>query len=190
MLHHAGALNDLPQLQALTMRDLFGMTAQDVLNPDCLQRLERLLLYSVPKVYAQTTRKVWSKQIINGVALEVRQAREDAWVIENRDNPLRDWDGREHISSSAYKHTVEQLRLTRQALRAAADAGGRREAYEVIGRDFGIAINKIDRRRQFIETVQREELFAALQHLAEAHCTQTAVAGEALHNVLEAVRDW
>ena len=166
------------------------MTARDVLDPDRVQHLERSLLYSVPKQYAQMTRKVWSKQIVNGLALEVRQARDDAWVAENRDNPLRDWDGREHISSSAYTRSVKQLKATRDALIAAQAAGPTPDRYEPIGREFGLGMNNIDRRRLFIETVEREELFAALKQLAQAHCTQPATATEAVQTGLDAVRDW
>lgn len=190
VLNQAASLNELVDLRELFVQDLFGMTEQDVLDPDQVLRLESLGLYSVPKAYARASRKMWSKQIAAGVALEVRQPRDETWVAENRDNPLRDWDGREHISASAYSRSVNQFRITRRAVLAAEAAGAGPEAFEALGRDFGLAFNTLDRRRMFIETVEREELFEALRRLAEEHCADAVGVTDALQAGVDAVRDW
>lgn len=189
-LHRAESLNRLAELKTLFIRDLFGMTEHDILDPAKLVRLEMLGLYSVPMDYARASRNVWSKQVPAGVSLEVRQPREPACVAENRDNPLRDWDGREHISSRAYSRSVKQFQLTCRAVLAAEAAGAESQAFEEIGRDFGTAFNALDKRRMFIETEEREELFKALRLLAEQYCSDAAGVTQALHAGVEAVRDW
>jgi hypothetical protein len=65
---------------------------------------------------------------------------------------------------------------------------------EEIGRAYGEAFNQLDRRSGFIETVEREELFAALDHVVnEAEALDDAGvedARESLISGVESVRDW
>lgn len=92
-------------------------------------------------------------------------------VAANIADPLRAWDGREHISR----------RRVPQGIAA-------------IGRAFGAAFNALDSRSRFIETVEREEPFDALDFLADE--AQTAVgrdlsaARAALIEGVDSSRDW
>ena len=63
-----------------------------------------------------------------------------------------------------------------------------------IGREYAEAFNKLDGRAPFIETEEREELFAALDLIiADVQATtekDLAAARQSLINGVEATRDW
>ncbi|MBC2904422.1 hypothetical protein [Streptomyces cupreus] len=65
---------------------------------------------------------------------------------------------------------------------------------EEIGRAYGEACDQLDRRPGFFETVEREELFAALDHsVNEAEVPHGPVredARDSLISGVESVRDW
>ncbi|WP_143664870.1 hypothetical protein [Streptomyces sp. TLI_55] len=41
--------------------------------------------------------------------LNVRGARKPEWVAANTNNPLRDWDGREHTPCTGYRKAVVNM---------------------------------------------------------------------------------
>jgi hypothetical protein len=119
------------------------------------------------------------------------------WLAENLDNPLRDWDGREHISAAKFRKSVAQYKITRQAVLAAiADlrAGGLKARVLELGRDFGQAFNKLAKSDDFIETEEREELFAALMAIPKASGSlsdeEAKEVGDVLAQGLDETRDW
>ncbi len=194
-LRNAQALNELVALRHLSIHNLFGMTAADRPSPARLKHLDALFLHSVPADYASAARKAWTPEIVHGTNLEVSSPRKPGWVAENRDNPLREWDGRPNISSARYKKAVAQYAITRAAVLAALSRGDGAAQLEAIGRDYGQAFNRLDgSRNPFIETVEREELFDALTatvNYAEATLGHTFPPVRAhLIGGLEAVRDW
>jgi hypothetical protein len=173
----------------------FGMTAAQRPNPARLTHLDALFLHSVPADYARAVRKAWTPEIGHGTHLDVSRPRQPGWVAENRDNPLREWDGRPHISSARYKKAVAQYGITRADVVAALSRGHDVAQLEALGRDYGEAFNRLDgSRNPFIETVEREELFdvlAATVTYAEATLGRAfPQAREHLIDGLETVRDW
>ncbi|GAA1540964.1 hypothetical protein GCM10009678_24300 [Actinomadura kijaniata] len=193
LLTAAERLNELASLQRLRIVNLFGMTGHDRLLPERVPALESLLLSGIPTGYATAMRRAWKPQIPHGVHVDIRRARKPEWVAENRDNPLRDWDGRERIGRTRYTKAVAQYRRTRRAVLEALTADDPRRLVE-IGREYGEAFNALDRRTGFIETVEREELFTALDHLVDQAETTLAQdltwARESLIAGVEQVRDW
>ncbi|WP_260474625.1 hypothetical protein [Streptomyces sp. WAC 05379] len=139
-------------------------------------------------------RKAWRPHQRHGVQINVRGARKPEWVTANTTNPLRDWDGREHIPRTTYRKTVAQYKATREAFLAEVTAGEHQGNISEIGRAFGATLNALDNPSPFIETVEREELFDALDVLAEE---AQAVAGRdlsaaraALIEGVNSIRDW
>lgn len=188
-LASAGRLNELTLLRRIYVSDLFGMSKEDRLLPRHVPELEVLFLDSVPAEYAAATRAAWRPEIPDGVLLDVSRGRKPEWVAENRDNPLRDWDGREHISAARYKKSVAQYKATRRAvLDALADATDH-DRLEQLGREYGEAFNRLDGGVPFIETEEREELFDALGHIVD-QAGDLAWARDALFEGVEAVRNW
>lgn len=195
-LNNAAALNGLSQLRWLAIQDLFGMGKSDCLLVDSAPALQFLGLYSVPAEYATAMRRVWKPEMANGTDVEIRSPRKPDWVAENRDNPLRDWDGRDHISAARYRKAVSQYKDTRRAVIALLSSRGLDQAGLIeIGQHFAEAFNRLDGKRSpFIETEEREELFAALDAAvaaAELEAGQEFVAArDHLYEGVERVRSW
>lgn len=196
LLSSAASLNALTSLKRIRITDLFGMGKEDRLLPRCLPALEALLLDGVPAEYAAATRPTWRPEIPNGTYVDIRGARKPEWVAENRNNPLRDWDGRAGISGARFKKAVAQYKATRRAVMTALSDGtaDRPTRLVEIGREYGEAFNRLDGRTPFIETVEREELFDALHQIADeaesAHGPDLPWVRESLVSGLESVRDW
>lgn len=193
---NASALNTLSSLKTLGMSNLFGMAKSDCLMPEAVPALEWLALHSVPREYGSAMRIVWSRELSKGCFTAINALRSPEWLAENIDNPLRDWDGREHISAAKFRRAVTQYKATRRAVMAVlgnptSDLQARLIA---LGREYGAAFNKLAKRDDFIETVEREELFAAL--LTTAHATPSISeeaakqAEEWLEQGLEETREW
>ncbi len=199
LLSTAHELNRLTSLRQLHIVDLFGMTEQDCLRPQCVPRLESLDLDGIPASYASAMRKAWQAEIPAGTHVSILRGRKPGWVEENRNNPLRDWDGQDHITAATYKTVVAQYKATRKAVLHVlaaeppehADRSGRMEE---IGRVYGEAFNELDRRTSFIATIEREELYDALDHLmneAEAlHGSGLQDLRDSLFSGVDEVRDW
>lgn len=195
-LINAGALNQLSRLRCLGVQDLFGMTEADCLLVSSAPDLQFLGLHSVPAEYAAVMRRVWKAEIPHGTFVEVRSPRKPEWVAENRDNPLRDWDGRENISAVRYRKAVSHYKKARRAVIALLSTPGDERAGLIqIGRDFGEAFNQLDGTRSpFIETVEREELFASLEAAVAAAELELGkefgTARDHLHEGVNQVRSW
>ncbi|MFE7508850.1 hypothetical protein [Promicromonospora sp. NPDC057488] len=195
---NAVALNRLANLRELSITGYFGMTAADVLTVGCTSDLEYIDLHNIPHEYATATRRVWRPEAARGTYLSVSGARKADWVAENKNNPLREWDGRDGISKAAYRKSVAQLRNTRLRVLAALDGpeSGRPSLLGEIGKEYGRAFNAIDlgTRDGFIMTEEREELYAALAGIvtasAEKQGLDLADEERALINGLDATRDW
>jgi hypothetical protein len=151
--------------------------------PSRLPELERISFDGIPAEYATATRSAWRAEAANGVYVDISGARKPEWVAENRDNPLRDWDGREHISPARYRKAVAQYKATRRAI-LAADADP--AVFEQIGRDYADAFNKLNGRNPFIDTADAEDLVDALSHLVE----DRPWARDSLYAGIDSVRDW
>ncbi len=196
-LRNAGMLNRLGRLRDLLISDLFGMTKADCLLPIEVPNLEYLYLDSVPHEYASAMRSRWRSEAANGTSVSITKARKPEWVQENLENPLRDWDGREHISSDRFKKAVTQFKKTRREVLAARSVKSEEPTLgrmEDVGRDYASAFNRLDGRSPFIETEEREELFAALDKvMAESELEfGRSLAAErlALLSGVEDARDW
>lgn len=196
VLARASALNQLPSLKRLLIRGLLGMDRADCLHPDRVPALELLGLHDVPHDYATAMRARWRPQVPEGTLVEITGARKPEWLAENVSNPLREWDGRAHISRSRFTRATAQYKATRRAVMAALAAEGEPAGSRLadIGREYAEAFNRLDGRAPFIETEEREELFAALHQIMADAEAQTgkdlAAARQSLVDGAEAARNW
>ncbi|MFC0540482.1 hypothetical protein [Kutzneria chonburiensis] len=179
-LINAERLNELTTLRRLEISDLYGMTAADCPLPARLPSLELISLDGIPAEYAAAVRSAWKPEAPQGVYLDIHAARKPEWVAENLDNPLRDWDGRPHISAARYKKAVAAYKTARRAVLAASSA----EEFDRIGRAYAEAFNQLNSRTPFLDTADAEDLLDALSPLVEPWAL------ESLHAGIEAVRDW
>jgi hypothetical protein len=195
VLTNAFALNRLPALKRLFIHGLLGMGRADCLRPDQIPALELLGLHDIPYDYATVMRARWRPQAPNGTLVDITGARKPEWLAENAGNPLREWDGRAHISRSRFATATAQYKATRRAVMAAlADGEPVAARLADIGREYADAFNQLDGRAPFIETEEREELFAALDLIigdAEAATGgNLAAARQSLIDGVEAARNW
>jgi hypothetical protein len=197
ILENADHLNRLSSLKQLAISNLFGMTKSDALLPAKVPTLEWLALHSVPREYGAAMRWIWAPELAKGCYTAVTGLRTAEWLAENVDNPLRDWDGREHISAAKFRKSVAQYKTTRRAILAAVadpEATDFKARLLELGREFGQAFNKLAKRDDFIETEEREELFAALMAIPKASGSLSGEAankaGDWLAQGLEETRDW
>ena len=194
---NSGKLNRLSQLKSLFISDLFGMTKADCLLPAEVPHLEYLDLHSVPAEYAHAMRARWRSELRNGTSVDISKARKPEWVQENFENPLRDWDGREHITAAHYKKAVGQFTKTKRDIRSTLDSQPDESTLALLfdlGREYALAFNRLDGRSPFIETEEREELFAALNTVMaelEAELGRSLAAQRsALLSGVEDARNW
>lgn len=196
-LTNASSLNQLATLKRLFIDGLLGMGRADCLHPDRVPALELLGLHNIPYDYATEMRARWRPQAPNGTLVDITGARKAEWLAENLSNPLREWDGRAHISRARFAKATVQYKATRRAIMAALHADDGEPAASrlaQIGREYAQAFNRLDGRVPFIETEEREELFDALDLIiANAQATtgkDLAAARQSLIDGVEAARDW
>lgn len=196
-LANADKLNRLRSLKALFIFDLFGMTKADCVLPEDVPDLECLDIHSVPHEYATAMRALWRPQVANGTSVDISKARKPEWVRENLDNPLRDWDGREHITADRFKKAVAQFKKTRRDV--LATLGPQPDESTMarladLGREYALGFNRLDGRTPFIETEEREELFAALDAVVterEQELSRSLAAERsALLSAVDSARNW
>lgn len=196
-LTNASSLNQLTSLKRLFINGLLGMGQADCLHPDRVPALELLQLHSIPYEYATAMRARWRPQAPNGTQVDITGTRKAEWLAENVSNPLREWDGRAHISRARFAKATAQYKATRGAVMTVLSAGDGQPAASrlaQIGREYAEAFNKLDARARFIETEEREELFAALDLIiADAQATtrkDLTAARQALFDGADAARNW
>lgn len=197
-LLNGSALNRLQGLRRIDIHEMFGMTAQDVLDPVRLNELEYISLDCVPADYAAAVRRAWAPEAGKGVYLSISKARTPEWVRENVDNPLRAWDGREGISNRSYKKALSawkaSTRPIREVLQTDLSEAERYEKLTALGAAFAESFNEVAGPTHMLMTEERDELLEALHRLVIDAAADTAVdAEEAALAVLHAVnthRDW
>ena len=121
--------------------------------------------------------------------LTVLKLRSDDWLRENLNNPLRHWDGSEFVPKSKYTKSVALWKETRRRIMEEANrAEIDYSAIKNIAIDYIEGFNRLDRRSQFIETEEREDIINAFtQILDEADVNQGR---EEILQMMEEKRNW
>lgn len=188
------ALKQLRHLKGICFYDLFGYTALDLEFLSDLPDLCEMDFDSIPREAGTYLKKTWKGQLDK---LTVSHLRNEGWLKENLENPLRHWDGNEEfIPKAAYRSAVKCYKDTKKQLLAA----NTREALENIIRQYTLHFNHLNEKYdEFIETVEREDIFMAMKQLYEEcilhrTCSETdepnamLTLGEAW-NIMDEVRD-
>ena len=157
-------ISELSNLEVLTTMDLFGFTAEDVPKPEELQKLYMLWMDSLPEDAAKEVKKLYKNRKNEGLDLWITKPRKAEWLAQNLDNPFRSWDGEEHITPVNARKASDIYRKTRAAVVKLIDGAGKdiEKDAEVLVRDYTESFNKMDKKKPFIDTVERDEVFTAL----------------------------
>lgn len=123
-------------------------------------------------------------------------------MAENLTNPFRDWDGREHITSTnakkamnLYKKMLGELGMLEKQAASGLNAAEVHAALGALVTDFTATLNKMDSRSGFIETIEREEVYEVLHDLLKNTKPNLAESGieidlNQLFDIFDAERDF
>ena len=160
------SLTQLEDLQKLFIEDLFGFTANDFPRPEEWQSLYVLNMSSIPKETGQALRRLYKNRVAD---MNINKLRSPEWLAENLNNPFRSWDGREQISAAVFRKATalwKQLRQSLTDVRSLPTELQLQTAEEAV-RNYTEAFNKLNSRRDFIETEERGEIFAAFEQVVK-----------------------
>lgn len=154
-------LGQLSKLQELSVRDLFGFGMEFMDGIAQMPELWELNCESIPKVVGTEIKKKWKGKI---AVLSMIKLRDENWMKENIDNPLRHWDRDEFVPPAAYKKSLQCYKNTRKKLLEAAS----REEILRIAQEYTEEFNKLNKKYQeFIESEERDDIFDAMKQLYE-----------------------
>ncbi|EPY09862.1 hypothetical protein [Paenibacillus alvei] len=196
-------LYKLEQLQMFTTIDMFGFSGDQFPRPDQLPQLHTLWMTSLPDDAAKTIKQAYKQAAKQGLDLYIRQPRKPEWLADNLDNPFRAWDGREGITPAQAKKAASLYKQIRGQLRelAAQAQTGDMSSQEVqlqlehIFSTYIEGFNKLDKRKVFIYTEEREEIFDAVTPLVsgiveELRANQLEIDEHALWGYTDQLRDF
>ena len=187
---NVASIATLARLQEFTAYELFGYGPDDFPAPAQLPSLSSLCLASLPADAAKAIKASYKKAAALGLNLSVTRPRKPEWLAENLDNPFRDWDGREHISAAYAKKAAQaykKLLATARTLDAVNDAETVQAMAQEMVTAYVAVFNQIERRSSIIETVERDEIYVALEQvLAQAQLPDVA----ALYALFDRLRDF
>ena len=173
-----GALSELVKLEALWFCDLFGYRPDDFPAPAALPSLTSLSLDSLPADVAAAVRKAYKKA--PQVDLTLSKPRKPEWLVENLDNPLRHWDGREGFAPALVKKVhaayIAALRQVREAEAVRGDEGAYSQRVTAAIATFLELIAGLNRKHGFLYTLERDEVIDAVNLLAASLSSQARVA--------------
>ena len=164
-IRNLAEISKLYDLETLTIDDLFGFSAENFPRPESLPELRRLWIESIPADAGKMIKKIYKGKIQD---LSVLKLRSDEWLHENLNNPLRYWDGSEFVPKSKYTKSVALWKETRRKLLEAVNQTDiDYSTIKSIAIDYIEGFNKLDRRSQFIETQEREDIFHAFEQILD-----------------------
>ena len=176
---HMQEAGKLSGLRNLYCKDLFGYDERDMEALEGLKELRELDFDSVPKGAGLYLKKHWKGKLDR---LSVTHLRDEGWLRDNLENPLRHWDGNEFIPEAAYRSARKCYKDTKKLLgEAMGRAADRKEIEEIVRRYTGYFNKLNDRYEEFIETEEREDIFMAMQRLYE-ECILQGEYGQADEN--------
>lgn len=191
-LVHFDKLMEFQKLEVFTTMDLFGFTAEDIPAPDRLPNLHMFWMDSLPEDAAKMVKKLYKKRKEEGLNLWITKPRKPEWFAQNLDNPFRSWDGQENITPANAKKAAALYRKTRAGIVKIAE-GSNKDAMtsvETLVREYTEGFNKVDKRKYFIETVEREEIYTALDEMLDLLPDELKIDKEQLLNLFDELRNF
>ena len=190
------SIASLTRLREFSAHELFGYGPDEFPAPAQMPALSRLHLASLPADAAKAIKARYKKAAAPELDLSITRPRKPEWLADNLDNPFRDWDGRGHIAVAQAKKAAQAYKKLLAAARA-IDAETDGAAAQAIARqmvaDYVAVFNQIDRRSSIIETVERDEIYMALEQVL-TQVQQRAGAGRfdaaSLYEVFDRLRDF
>ena len=187
-VHDMAELSKLHGLERLWIEDIFGFNADEFPRHEDIPELRFLIAQSIPADAGKVIKKLYKGKIPD-LDFSVTKLRSDEWLKENLNNPLRHWDGSEFVPKSKYNKSVALWKDTRRRI---LEEANKTEIDFSLIKDIAVeyieGFNKLDRRSPFIETEEREDIFAAFEQiLDEANISERR---EEIIQAMDDKRDW
>lgn len=187
-VHDMSELSKLHGLERLWIEDIFGFNADEFPRHEDIPELRFLIAQSIPADAGKVIKKLYKGKIPD-LDFSVTKLRSDEWLKENMNNPLRHWDGSEFVPKSKYNKSVALWKDTRRRI---LEEANKTEIDFSLIKDIAVeyieGFNKLDRRSPFIETEEREDIFAAFEQiLDEANISERR---EEIIQAMDDKRDW
>lgn len=185
-------ISEFSDLEVLTTMDLFGFTADEVPKPESLQKLYMLWMDSLPEDAAKEVKKLYKKRKGEGLDLWITKPRKAEWLAQNLENPFRSWDGEEHITPANAKKAADIYRKTRAAMVKLIEGAGKdiEKDAEALVRDYTEGFNKMDKKKPFIDTVERDEVFTALDGILSLIPDELGIDQDKLLDLFDQLKDF
>jgi len=185
-------ISEFSELEVLTTMDLFGFTADEVPKPESLQKLYMLWMDSLPEDAAKEVKKLYKKRKGEGLDLWITKPRKAEWLAQNLENPFRSWDGEEHITPANAKKAADIYRKTRAAMVKLIEAPSKdiEKDAEALVRDYTEGFNKMDKKKPFIDTVERDEVFTALDGILSLIPDELGIDQDKLLDLFDQLKDF
>lgn len=157
------ALKQLPWLRQFQISGMYGFDAADFPASKELPDMDYLVFEDVPKEALVQMRAKYKSRTRN-IEKYFGKGRTEEWLKENRDNPLRSWQGREQIPmAKAKKAAVIYKDLRRNAFEAVQNGDFMR--LEELFHQGAVDFYALDKKGDFLETVELEELYTVANDL-------------------------
>lgn len=183
----------LPKLQTLWMFDAFGFDDGDFPPPEKLPLLNYIRFSSVPIEVIQKVKTLYKNQIEKD-NMYLSKGRSKEWLSINLDNPFHSWDGRDGIPASKAKKAFEIYKtLKKEIIEIAKDKKDIEQKLGNAVKEFTESFNAINKRSDFIETVEREEIYEILLHLLkerEKDFDGKMNIEKLINEIFDEARDW
>lgn len=192
MLSNFALLSRFTKLEGFTTVDLFGFSAADIPAPESMPSLNWFWMSSLPEDAAKRAKQLYKKRKEQGLDLWIQKARKLEWLAKNLDNPFRAWDGQENISAANAKKAADLYRRTRAGILklTGSSPGEAAPSAEALVRAYTEGFNKMDKRKYFIETVEREDIYSALVEILDLLPAELAIDKEGLLRIFDEMRDF
>jgi len=192
MLSNLSMLSQFTELEGFTTVDLFGFSDEDILAPEHLPNLNWFWMSSLPEDAAKKAKQLYKKKTERGLDLWIQKPRKPEWLAQNFDNPFRSWDGQENISAANAKKAADLYKKTRAAIRKLEQMSPSEAAQsaEALVKAYTESFNKMDKRKYFIETVEREAIYCALAELLDLLPPALSINKEKLLEIFDLTRDF
>ncbi|WP_434750669.1 hypothetical protein [Paenibacillus amylolyticus] len=165
------SIQHLTSLQMFSTNDLFGFDGDQFPSPEQLPELHTLWMNSLPAEAAKSIKTRYKKVAETRIDLDITQPRKPEWLAENLNNPFRDWDGREQIKAVPAKKAAQlykqSLKRIRELSQRTVQADTLSEYLISFTHEYTQMFNQMDAKSEFIETMEREEINAALVDLLD-----------------------
>ncbi|WP_411342732.1 hypothetical protein ACE3MZ_13785 [Paenibacillus sp. WLX1005] len=194
-VQHMEHLVQLEQLHSLRMNDMFNFTSEQFPDPDEWSSIRVLDMVSLPAEAAKEIKKKYKKRAAAGMHIHIKRPRKPEWLAENLNNPFRDWDGREGLTTTQAKKAAKAYNTLHAAIRKLDHAD--EQSLLPLVEQYTKAFNAMQNSRSgYLETVEREEVYMALVSLLDLVDQQRAandrerLLRDSLYDVFDQVRDF